>query len=100
MSMFLVFSERSGPKWRAGEPLEAQSDWLPHKAFMNSLVDDGIIVLGGPLDDGHRVAFAVEAASAEAIEATFADDPWTGSHLRIVSITPWDVRLDGRTSAA
>ena len=39
---------------------------------------------------------AVEAASEAAIRATLARDPWSGSHLRVASVDPWTIRLDGR----
>ena len=63
---------------------------------MDALVDDGVIVLGGPLGDEVRVVHAVEAASEAAIRATLARDPWSGSHLRVASVDPWTIRLDGR----
>jgi hypothetical protein len=59
--MFLVVLRRSGPEWDPGRPLEEQSDWTAHAAFMDDLVADGFIVLGGPLADEERVAHAVEA---------------------------------------
>src|SRR5213596_1188837 len=61
--MFLVIVRRSGPEWKASRPLEEQSDWPAHAAFMDGLVDEGFIILGGPLADEERVAHAVEAAS-------------------------------------
>ncbi len=79
-------------------PLEEQSDWPAHAAFMNGLVDDGFIVLGGPLADEHRVVHAVEAESEEVIRATLARDPWSETHLRIDAIEPWTIRLDARSS--
>jgi uncharacterized protein YciI len=94
--MFLVVLLRSGPLWDASRPLEEQSDWPAHAAFMDGLVDDRFIVLGGPLHDEHRVAHAVEAESEEAIRATLARDPWSETHLRVGSIDPWTIRLDGR----
>jgi hypothetical protein len=39
----------------------------------------------------------VEAESEDAIRATLAADPWSGSHLVIDSIDPWTIRLDGRS---
>jgi len=63
---------------------------------MDGLVDDGFIVLGGPLADGVRVAHVVEAESEEAVRATLAGDPWNGSHLVVASVDPWTLRLDGR----
>jgi hypothetical protein len=54
------------------------------------------VVLGGPLDDEHRVALAIEAESEAAVHATLERDPWTGSHLETASVEPWTIRLDGR----
>jgi uncharacterized protein YciI len=96
MPMFLVIVSRSGPEWEPSKPLERQSGWDEHAAFMDSLVDDGVIVLGGPLADEHRVAHAVEAESPDAVRAILARDPWSDTHLRIDSIDAWTIRLDGR----
>ena len=94
--MFLVVLLRSGPQWDPERALEEQSGWAEHAAFMDGLVDDGFIVLGGPLADEHRVAHVVEADSEEAIRGTFARDPWSETHLRVGTIDPWTIRLDGR----
>jgi hypothetical protein len=94
--MFLVVSHRTGPEWDPELPLEEQSDWVAHAAFMDGLVDAGFVVLGGPLADEVRVALAVEAESEDEVRATFAQDPWSGSHLDIASVDRWTIRLDGR----
>ena len=93
MAMFLVVLRRSGPEWQAGKPMEEQSGWEEHAAFMDGLVDDGFIVLGGPLGDEVRTAHAVEARSEDEICATLARDPWSETHLVIDSIDPWTIRL-------
>ena len=94
--MFLVVLLRSGPQWDHERALEEQSDWPAHASFMDGLVEAGFIVLGAPLADERRVAHAVEAQSEDAIRATLARDPWSGSHLVIDTIDPWTIRLDGR----
>jgi len=94
--MFLVVLRRSGPAWDASRPMEEQSDWPEHASFMNGLVDAGFVILGGPLDDEHRVVHVVEADSEDAIRATLARDPWHQTHLRIDTIDAWTIRLDGR----
>jgi uncharacterized protein YciI len=76
--------------------MEEQSGWPEHASFMDGLVEDGFIVLGGPLADEHRVVHAVEAESEEAIRATLARDPWSETHLQVDTIEPWTIRLDGR----
>jgi len=95
--MFLVHLRRSGPEYDLSRPLEEQPHWQEHAVFMDGLVDDGFIVLGGPLD-AERTAHAIEAASEDAIRATFARDPWSETHLRIESIEPWEIRLDARAN--
>ena len=96
MPMFHVVLTRSGPEYDLSRPLEEQSGWDEHAAFMDGLVEDGFLVLGGPLGDEFRVAHAVQAESEEDIRATLARDPWSGSHLEIDVIEPWTIRLDGR----
>ena len=94
--MFLVVLTRDGPEWAPSRALEEQSNWLVHAAFMDDLVDMGVIVLGGPLGDEHRVVHAIEAESVDAVRATLARDPWSETHLRLATIDPWTIRLDGR----
>jgi uncharacterized protein YciI len=96
MAMFLVILHRSGPLYDPSRPLEEQSDWPAHAAFMDGLVADGFIVLGGPLSDERRVVHAVEAESEDAVRTTLARDPWSGTHLVVDAIEPWTIRLDGR----
>jgi hypothetical protein len=99
MAMWLVEVHRSGPDWKAGRSLEEQSGWSDHAAYMDGLVDEGFIVLGGPLADERRVVHAVESPSADDVRARLAGDPWSGTHLRIESVTGWTIRLDGRSAA-
>lgn len=97
MATFLVLSRQEGPDWDASQPLEGQSGWREHAAFMDSLVESGFVVLGGPLPN-RRVALAVEAESEDEVRHTLARDPWSGSHLLIETVEPWTIRLDGRAA--
>jgi uncharacterized protein YciI len=96
MTMFLVMLRRSGPEWDPARPMEEQSGWAEHAAFMDALVAEGFLVLGGPLADDHRVVHVVEADSEDAVRAQLAGDPWSGSHLQVDSVDSWTIRLDGR----
>jgi hypothetical protein len=93
---YFVVMRRSGPDYDAARPLEAQSGWDEHAAFMDRLVDEGFVVLGGPLADEHRVVLAVEADSEATVRTTLGRDPWSGSHLVLDSVDAWTIRLDGR----
>jgi hypothetical protein len=72
-----------------------QSKWREHANYMDELVDTGVIVLGGLLDDV-RVVLAIEADSKETIRDILARDPWSETHLVIDTVDAWSLRLDGR----
>lgn len=97
MATFLVVLHRSGPAWQPALESDVQTAWPEHAAFMDALVDSGFIVLGGPLADEYRVVMVVEADSEDDARAVLAQDPWSGSHLVLVSLEPWNLRLDSRT---
>jgi hypothetical protein len=96
---FFVVLRRTGPQWDPDLPLEQQSDWKIHADFMDALVEEGFVVLGGPLADEHRVVLAVEADSEAATRETLARDPWSQTHLVVDSVDRWTIRLDGRRVA-
>ena len=95
MATYLVRLTRSGPSWQPGRPLEEQSGWDEHAAYMDRLVGAGTVVLGGPLADDVQVALAVEAASEQDVRSALAADPWSGSHLVVADVQHWTIRLDG-----
>jgi uncharacterized protein YciI len=66
---------------------------------MDSLVDEGFIVLGGPLAGDRDVLHAISAPSEEAVRDRLAEDNWArNGMLTIRSIEPWTILLDGRTT--
>jgi len=93
---YYVVLRRTGPRWDPSRPMEEQSDWPAHASFMDGLVDAGFVVLGGPLADERRTVLVVDADSEEAVRATLARDPWSGTHLLADTIDRWTIRLDGR----
>jgi len=92
---FHVVVRQAGPEFDRSRPLEEQSRWDEHARFMDALVDDGFIQLGGPLSDG-RVVHVVHARSEEEVRGRLAADPWSGSHLLVEAVEPWEIRLDAR----
>lgn len=96
MALYAVRIERGGP-WDWSLDMREQGDWDAHARFMDALVDDGIILLGGPLEGDREVLHAVEAPSEEAIRARFAEDPWAKRGLvTVTSVERWTILLDGR----
>jgi hypothetical protein len=41
-----------GPNWDAARQIRKQRSWDEHAVFMDGLVDDGFVILGGPIGDG------------------------------------------------
>ena len=86
-----------GPGWDAGRPIRKQDGWDEHASFMDGLVDDGFVIVGGPLGDGEQTLHLVEAEDESAIRARLAGDPWASAGLlRVGSIEPWALWLDSR----
>jgi uncharacterized protein YciI len=98
MGYFVVTEER-GPSWDQSRARREQDQWDAHADFMDALVEDGFVVLGGPVGDGVRVLLVTEAEGGREVEARLAEDPWmTMGILRVGKIEPWEVLLDGRGS--
>jgi uncharacterized protein YciI len=86
-----------GPGWDSSRPIRQQDGWDEHAAFFDDLVDDGFLIVGGPLGDGARTLHLIEADDNAAIAARLGGDPWADADmLRIGSIEPWALWLDGR----
>jgi uncharacterized protein YciI len=63
---------------------------------MDGLVDDGFLLLGGPVEGDRETLHVVRADSEEAVRARFADDPWAANGmLTPVRIERWTLLLDG-----
>jgi hypothetical protein len=90
-----------GPGWDYSRPIREQDSWDAHATFMDGLVTDGFLTLGGPLGQGDRTLHLVDAEDELEIRARLGEDPWaTADLLRIGSIEPWALWLDGRHQMA
>lgn len=96
LMFFAVRLERGGP-WDWSRDLRDQDGWDEHARFMDALVDDGFIVLGGPVGDEREILHAVWASSEREVRERLAGDNWARSGMLKVSLVePWTVLLDGR----
>jgi uncharacterized protein YciI len=90
-----------GPGWDSSRRIRDQDDWDEHAAFMDGLVDDGFIILGGPVGDGEQTLHVVQAADEDQVRARLARDPWASAGLlRIGTIERWALWLDSRPGNA
>jgi uncharacterized protein YciI len=78
-------------------PIRDQDGWDEHADFMDALVEDGFIILGGPVGHGEQTLHVVEAADEHSVRARFAQDPWASAGLlQVGRIEPWALWLDSR----
>ena len=90
-----------GPGWDPSRPIREQDGWDEHAAFMDGLVDEGSLVLGGPVDSGEETLHLVEAADENDVRTKFARDPWASARLlQIGTIESWALWLDSRPKPA
>ncbi len=95
---FAVRLERGGP-WDWSRDLREQDGWEEHARFMDALVNEGFIILGGPIVGQREILHAICAPSEHAVRARLAQDTWAeNGMLAIRSIEPWTILLDGRTT--
>jgi hypothetical protein len=94
--LWVVRRRRGGP-WDWSRDLREQDGWDEHARFMDALVDDGFILLGGPLEGDRDVLHVVDAPSEQAVHDRLAADNWTrDGRLETVSVEAWTILLDGR----
>ena len=95
MALFVVINEQ-GPAWDPTRPMREQKSWAEHASFMNALVEEHVVALGGPLRGGprHRAMLVLRAPDETALRERLAADPWMRSGvLRIEELTPWELLL-------
>jgi len=96
MNLLFVAILQRGAAYCHEKPLEGQQEWEAHRVFMNGLVADGFVVLGGPLEGTSEVLLIFRAASTEEIMRRWSEDPWVKLDLlRMSRIMHWDLRLGG-----
>jgi uncharacterized protein YciI len=98
MTYFLV-TELPGPAWDRSRPRREQSGFDQHAAFIDSLVEQGAIVVGGPLGDPSfgPAVLVFEAESEDEVGKHLADDPWTDTILTVESVQPWSIWMGSLT---
>ena len=96
MALF-VLTMINGPEYDRSRPRREQRGWDEHAAFMDRLLAEGFVVLGGPIGDGGKVMLVVEAADEEEVRRRLGPDPWAPMGVLVIgSAQPWTIWLDSR----
>jgi uncharacterized protein YciI len=86
-----------GPAFDESRGVREQEGWDEHAAFMDALVEEGLVVLGGPLEDERGALLIFDAESEDEVRRRMAADPWADmSILHVGSVKSWLIWLDGR----
>jgi uncharacterized protein YciI len=93
-SLFIVESSR-GPGYDHTRTRREQRGWNEHAAFMDRLVEEGTVVLGGPVGDidGESTLLVVRAEHERSVRAAFEPDPWYETVLHLARVEPWTLWL-------
>jgi hypothetical protein len=93
VAAYYLVREAKGPEWDPAVGRREQQGWAEHAKFMDARVDDGFVLLGGPIGDGEDTLLIVDAADAAEARSRLAADPWAETIPVISSVEPWSVWL-------
>ncbi len=99
MTYYLV-TQGWGPAYDPSRPRRAQDGFTEHAAFMDALVEQGTVLLGGPLGDDVDTGDALLVLAVDdeaAVRAALAADPWLDNLLTIKSVQRWSLWLRSAT---
>jgi uncharacterized protein YciI len=99
-STFLAISS-VGPNGDPSKRTREQPFWDEHVAFIDQLIDEEFILMGGPLVDERAMpqgALAIVAAENEnEVRAKLKNDPWFQKGiLKLESVKRWEIFVDNR----
>ncbi len=95
-STFVVISS-PGPNCDRSMSTREQPLWNEHAAFIDQLVAEGFILMGGPLVDEGGAMLIVNADDENTVREKLKDDPWyTHGILKLESVKRWQVFIDVR----
>jgi uncharacterized protein YciI len=89
---FLV-EQQHGPDYDPARRLREQTGWDRHAAFMDALLAEGFVLLGGPVGEEDGAVLVVQADDAQTVRERLSADPWHEGILHLASIRPWALWL-------
>ena len=93
---FVVISS-AGPNRDRSMSTREQPLWNEHAAFIDQLVAEGFILMGGPLVDEGGAILIVIADDENEVREKLRKDPWyTHGILKLESVKRWQVFIDAR----
>jgi uncharacterized protein len=90
-----------GPNADRSKSTRAQPFWDEHAAFIDQLVEEDFILMGGPFVDEaglpHGALLIVNGKDKEEVREKLKNDPWfEHGILKLESVTRWEIFVDNR----
>jgi uncharacterized protein YciI len=93
---FLAISS-AGAKRDFYKGTREQPLWDEHARFIDQLVDDGFILMGGPLVDEGGSLLILNAEDKSEVRKKLMNDPWAKHGiLKLESVKRWEIFIDQR----
>jgi uncharacterized protein YciI len=97
----LVVISSAGPNRDVSKGTREQPFWDDHVVFIDRLVDEGFILMGGPLVDEagmpQGALLIVKAEDENEVREKLKDDPWfIRGILKLESVKCWEIFIDVR----
>jgi uncharacterized protein YciI len=93
---FIAISS-AGPNRDQSKGTREQPFWDEHAAFIDQLVDEGFILIGGPLVDEGGSLLIVNAKDENELREKLKNDPWfEHGILKLESVKRWQIFIDKR----
>ena len=97
MKNTFVAISSAGPNRDLSKCTREQPLWDQHAAFIDKLVDDGFILMGGPLVDKGGSLLIFNADDENEVRKKLKDDPWSEHGiLKLESVKRWQIFIDER----
>jgi uncharacterized protein YciI len=93
---FVIISS-AGPNRDLSKGTREQPFWDEHAEFIDQLVDEGFILMGGPLVDEGGSLLIFNAEDEDEVREKMKNDPWLKQGiLKQESIKRWQIFIDQR----
>ena len=97
MKNTFVTISSAGPNRDLSKGTREQPFWDEHAAFIDQLVDEGFVLMGGPLIDEDGAMLIVNADDENEVREKLKNDPWIEHGvLKLESVKRWQIFIDVR----
>src|ERR1700756_1804631 len=97
MKNTFVAISSAGPNRDPSKGTREQPFWDEHAAFIDQLVDEGFILMGGPLIDEGGAMLIVNAEVESEVRERLKSDPWFEEGiLKLEDVKRWQIFIDAR----